>query len=233
MVAEGAVAGEVKVAVASNFTVTAERLAAAFTARTGDEAVLSFGASGALYTQIAQGAPFEVLLSADGARPRMAIENGFAVGGTRQTYAIGALVLYAPGLDLTSGFGVLKADAFAHLAVADPTTSPYGAAADFALAALGLKGPLADRLVVGENIGQTLQFIESGNAELGFVALAQVMDQDKAHVWVVPRSLYRPIAQDAVLLNPGADNAVAKAFLDFLKSDEARTIIGASGYELP
>ena len=147
MVAEGAVAGEVKVAVASNFTVTAERLAAAFTARTGDEAVLSFGASGALYTQIAQGAPFEVLLSADGARPRMAIENGFAVGGTRQTYAIGALVLYAPGLDLTSGFGVLKADAFAHLAVADPTTSPSGAAADFALAALGLKGPLADRLV--------------------------------------------------------------------------------------
>lgn len=225
-------AGEVSVAVAANFTEVAERLAVDFKRETGDDLVLSFGASGALYAQITQGAPFEVFLSADAARPKKAVEDGLGLVGTTFTYAVGKLSLYAPGIDVSAGEQVLQAGGFDHLAIADPVAAPYGAAAVEVLMALGVYDAVAPRLVTGQNIVHTLQFVESGNAELGFVALSQVMAKDAASVWLVPENLYSPILQDAVLLRTGEDNPVARAFLDYLRGDEAAAIIRSAGYEV-
>lgn len=225
-------AAEVSVAVAANFTRPAEELGAAFTTATGDTVVFSFGATGQLYTQISQGAPFEVFLSADNKRPSQAVSEGLAVEGTVFTYAVGKLVLYGPGLDLADGAGVLEAAGFEHLAIADPNTAPYGAAALEALDALGLAEALAGKQVVGESITQTLQFVESGNAELGLVALSQVVDRPASETWLVPAGLYAPIRQDAVLLETGESNPAALAFLDFLRTPAAQTIITRYGYEV-
>jgi molybdate transport system substrate-binding protein len=226
-----AAAAEVKVAVAANFAAAAEELALAFTALTGDKLVLSSGATGALYTQISQGAPFEVFLAADDQRPQQAVDEGLAVAGTVFTYATGTLVLYSPTLDLSSGIKLLQSGAFDHLAIADPETAPYGAAAVSALHVLGIFDALTAKLVIGESIAQTLLFIESGSAELGFVALSQVIEQPEARRWPVPPGLYRPIEQDAVLLKPGEANPAAAAFLAFLEGGEARSIIERHGYE--
>lgn len=226
-------AAEIHVAVAANFTKPAEALGNAFTAKTGDSVTFSFGASGALYTQIAQGAPFEVFLSADDKRPAQAVRDGLGVEGSVFTYAVGTVVLYAPGIDLTDGKAILAAGAYKHLSIADAKTAPYGAAAIETLEKLGLTDATSSKLVVGENISQTLQFIDSGNAELGFVALSQVVDKPTSAVWRVPADLHAPILQDAVLLKTGADNPAAKAFLDFLRSDEGKAIIEKFGYTLP
>lgn len=226
-----AAAAEVSVAVAANFTRPAEELGAAFTARTGDRVVFSFGATGGLYAQISQGAPFEVLLAADAVRPALAVSEGLGVPGSVFTYAVGRLALYGPQADLSDGVAVLRAGAFRYLAIAQPKSAPYGAAALETLAALGLIEALTPKLVTGESISQTLQFVDSGNAELGFVALSQVIDKPATQVWRVPGALYQPIAQDAVLLETGADNPVAQAFLDFLKSAEGKAIIARYGYE--
>lgn len=223
-------AAEVRAAVAANFTKPAEAIAKAFTASTGDTVTFSFGATGALYTQISQGAPFEVFLSADNKRPAQAVADGFGVEGTVFTYAVGKVVLYSPSLDLTDGSAVLASGAFQHLAVADPRTAPYGAAAIEVIGKLGLTEALAPRQVTGENITQTLQFVDSGNAELGFVALSQVIDKPAPQVWRVPAEDYAPILQDAVLLEPGETNPAAQAFLDFLKSADAKAIIEQFGY---
>lgn len=225
-----AAAATVSVAVAANFTAVAEQLAADFAARTGDEVVLSFGATGALYTQISQGAPFEVFLAADDQRPLRAVDEGFGVAGTVFTYAVGRVVLYGPGLDLADGKAVLAANAFQHLAIAAPEVAPYGAAAVESLKALGLYDAVQSKIVTGENISQTLQFVETGNAELGFVAASQVIG--KADVWVVPADLHAPIRQDAVLLKTGETNPAARAFLDYLKSPEAVAMIEAAGYSV-
>ncbi|WP_055046282.1 molybdate ABC transporter substrate-binding protein [Devosia sp. A16] len=227
-----AFAADVSAAVAANFTKPAEELGAAFTAQSGDSVTFSFGASGALYTQISQGAPFEVFLSADDKRPAQAVKEGFGVDGTVFTYAVGKVVLYSPLLDLTDGAAVLKANAFQHLSVADPKTAPYGAAAMETLDKLGLTEALSGKIVTGENISQALQFIDSANAELGFVALSQVIDKPGREVWHVPAEDYTPILQDAVLLKPGETDPAAAAFLEFLKSDEARAIIEKYGYEV-
>ena len=227
-----AAAAEVSVAVAANFTKPAEELGAAFTAKTGDNVVFSFGATGGLYTQISQGAPFEVLLAADNKRPSLAVTEGLGVAGTVFTYAVGKLALYSPTLDLTDGAAVLTAGNFQHIAIADPATAPYGAAAVEAIEKLGLSAALEPKKVTGENISQTLQFIESGNAELGFVALSQVAGKPAAQVWPVPAEDHGPILQDAVLLKAGEDNPAARAFLAFLRSEEARAIIEAYGYEM-
>lgn len=227
-----AFAADVSAAVAANFTKPAEELGAAFTAQSGDSVTFSFGASGALYTQISQGAPFEVFLSADDKRPAQAVKEGFGVEGTVFTYAVGKVVLYSPLLDLTDGAAVLKANAFQHLSVADPKTAPYGAAAMETLDKLGLTEALSGKIVTGENISQALQFIDSANAELGFVALSQVIDKPAPQVWRVPAQDYSPILQDAVLLKPGEADPAAAAFLEFLKSDEARAIIEKYGYEV-
>ena len=221
-------ADSVSVAVAANFTKVAEALAPLFKAETGHDVIYSFGATGQLYTQITQGAPFEVFLSADNNRPARAVADGFGVEGSVFTYAIGSLALYSTSIDLGDGKTVLEAGDFDRIAIADPVTAPYGRAAQEAIEALGLTEAITPRLVTGENITQTLQFVESGNAELGFVAASQVVG--KSGVWIVPADLYGPIRQDAVLLRIGEDNPAASAFLDFLRSDTAVAVIEASGY---
>lgn len=225
-------AAGLSVAVAANFTVPAEEIARDFTAATGNEVALSFGSTGTLYTQATQGAPFEVFLSADNTRPEQAVKDGIGVDGTVFTYAVGTLVLYSPSLDLSDGEAVLAAGAFNHIAIADPATAPYGAAAVQTLDRLGLAESLASKEVVGENVTQTQQFIVSGNAELGFLALSQVAGKPPSQVWTVPADLYSPILQDAVLLQPGADDAVARQFIDYLKGPEARSVIEKYGYAL-
>ncbi|MBE0580965.1 molybdate ABC transporter substrate-binding protein [Devosia sp.] len=218
----------VHVAVAANFTAVAEQLAPLFMAETGHDVSYSFGATGLLYTQISQGAPFEVLLAADAERPRRAVAEGLGVAGTVFTYAIGALALYSTSLDLSDGKGVLEAGDFDKVAIADPATAPYGRAAQETIEALGLTDAITPKLVTGESISQTLQFVESGNAEIGFVAASQVVG--KSGVWLVPADLHEPIRQDAVLLKAGEANPAATAFLDFLRSDAAVAVIEASGY---
>jgi molybdate transport system substrate-binding protein len=227
-----AFAAETAVAVAANFTKPAEEIAAAFNAKTGDSVVLSFGATGALYTQITQAAPFTVFLSADDKRPTQAVTEGLGVDGTVFTYAVGRSALYSPTVDVTDGEAVLKANAFQHIAIADPKAAPYGAAAMEVLGKLGLADVVSAKIVTGENITQTQQFIDSGNAELGFVALSQVIGKPAAQVWLVPADYYSPIRQDAVLLQTGEHDAVATAFLEFLKGDEAKAIIENYGYGL-
>ena len=225
-----ALAETAHVAVAANFTAAAEKLAEMFEAETGHDLNLSFGATGGLYTQISQAAPFDVFLAADTERPERAIAEGFGVVGTFFVYAEGRLALYAPGRDARLGEALLDGE-FEKLAIADPGAAPYGAAAVETLTALGLYEAIEARLVMGENISQTLQFVESGNAEMGFVAASQVIG--KSDVWLVPAELHAPIAQGAVLLKEGEDNAAAVAFLDFLRSDGAVAVIEAAGYAVP
>ena len=224
-------ADSVSVAVAANFTKVAEDLAPLFTAETGHEVRYSFGATGQLYTQISQGAPFEVFLAADDERPSKAVSDGLAVDGTVFTYAVGALALYSTSLDLSDGKAVLEDGGYDKLAIADPATAPYGRAAMEALDALGLTAAVTPRLVTGQNISQTLQFVETGNAELGFVAASQVVG--KSSVWIVPAELHEPIRQDAVLLKLGEANPAARAYLAFLRSERALAVITAAGYAAP
>lgn len=222
---------EVTVAVAANFTATAKRIAAAFAAGSEHVAVLSFGSTGKLYTQIAHGAPYDVFLAADQARPQKAIDEGLAVADSRYTYASGKLVLYSTDAALVDDEGnVLHSTRFARLAIANPDTAPYGSAAIEVLQALGVHDKVADRLVRGDNIAQTLQFVATKNAQLGFVALAQIIETRGGSRWIVPEGLYTPVRQDAVLLARGASNPAARAFMEFLKSETARDIIRAFGY---
>lgn len=221
-------AEHVAVAVAANFAAVAEDLAPLFRAETGHEVTFSFGATGLLFAQISQGAPFEVLLAGDDVRPHQAVMAGLGVEESVFTYAIGALTLYSTTLELTDGPAVLQQDGIGKIAIADPETAPYGRAAMEALSALGLLDQVMPRLVTGENISQTLQFIETGNAGLGFVAASQVLY--RVNVWLVPDDLHAPIRQDAVLLVTGADNPAALAFMQFLGGKTARQVIEAAGY---
>jgi molybdate transport system substrate-binding protein len=227
-------AEETQVAVAANFTAPAKLIAAEFEKETGHKAVLAFGATGKLYAQIKNGAPFEVLLAADDRTPAKLEEEGMAVRDSRFTYAVGRLVLWSARPDLVDEEGeVLEKGDFKHLAIANPKTAPYGAAAIETLTALKLLEAVTPKLVQGENIAQTHQFVVSGNAELGFVALSQVWKDGKltsGSAWVVPEALHTPIRQDAVLLNSGGGNAAAVAWLDFLKGEKAREVIHAFGY---
>lgn len=228
-----ALAADTQVAVAANFTEPAKAIAAAFKAKTGHTATLSFGASGQFYTQMAHGAPYEVFLSADADRPKKAEDEGLAVKGTRYTYAFGRLALYSktPGLVDAKG-AVLKSDRFAKLAIADPTAAPYGAAAIQAMRKLGVYDALAPRIVKGASITQAYQYVATGNAELGFVALSQVIDEPGGSRWVVPAADHAPIEQQAVLLKTGEKNPAARAFVTFLKSPAAIAIIKRYGYEV-
>lgn len=224
----------VSVAVAANFSAPAKALAAIFQASTGHEARLSFGASGAFYTQIKNGAPFDVFLSADDERPRRLEQEGDAVPGTRFTYAMGQLVLWSakPGFVDDQG-AVLKNGAFDKLAIANPRLAPYGAAAMQTLEKLGLAAALQPRLVTGESIGQTYNFVATGNAELGFVALSQVLEGGQlkgGSAWVVPAQHHAPIVQQAVLLKRAADNPAAKAWMALLHSAGAKDLIRTHGY---
>lgn len=225
-------AAQANVAVAANFTEAAREIAAAFKARTGDEAVLSFGSSGQLYTQITQDAPYQIMLSADDERPRKAIDDGFGVPGSRFTYAIGKLVLWSRTPGLVIGPDTLRAGTFAKLSIANPAAAPYGGAAVETLKALKLYDLLQPKIVQGNSIAQAFQFIETGNAELGFVALSQLAGNATGSRWMVPQELYTPIRQDAVLLKKGAANPAATGFMAFLKGPEASATIERYGYVL-
>ncbi len=232
LVAAPAQAADVPVAVAANFTEPAKEIAAAFHAATGDTAVLSFGSSGQFYTQISHGAPYQVFLSADVERARKAEADGYAAPGSRFTYATGTLVLYSATPGLVDGRGeVLRhADRFAKLAIADPATAPYGQAAVETLTRLGVYAALKPRLVQGASITQAYQFAATGAAQLGFVALSQVIATPGGSRWVVPERLHAPIDQGAVLLKTGEANPAARKFLAFLKGPQAKAIIRKFGY---
>ena len=228
--AHPATAAQTNVAVAANFTDAAKEIAAAFKGKTGDEAVLSFGATGQLYTQMTQAAPFEILLSADDERPRKAVADGLAVAGSPFTYAIGKLVLWSKSPGLVKGEETLKDATFAKLSICNPQAAPYGEAAVETMRSLKLEDALKPKLVVGANISQAFQFVDSRNAELGFVALSQLTGKSEGSRWLVPQEFYKPIRQDAVLLNKGANNPAAVGFLQFLKGPEAHAIIEKYGY---
>ncbi|SAL55967.1 molybdate ABC transporter substrate-binding protein [Caballeronia humi] len=234
--ASAAFAGEVQVAVAANFTAPVQAIAADFEKDTGNKVVASFGATGQFYAQIKNGAPFEVFLAADDTTPAKLETEGMTVPGSRFTYATGALALWSAKEGYVDANGdVLKKNAYNHLAIANPKTAPYGLAATQALDKLGLTQAVASKIVEGQNISQAQQFIATGNAELGFVALSQIYKDGKitsGSAWVVPASLHEPIKQDAVILNKGKDNPVAKQFSDYLKGPKAAAVIKSYGYTL-
>lgn len=224
-------AAETLVAVAANFAAPAEALADAFTKATGYSTKYSFGATGQLYTQITQGAPFEIFLAADNIHPARIEAEGLAVPGSRFTYSVGRLVLWSADPEMIDERGeVLKSGHFNRLAIANPETAPYGAAAVEVLKALGVFEMVQPKIVQGSNITQTDQFVATGNAQLGFVALAQIIMNDDGSRWVVPDDLHAPLIQDAVLLKKGEANEAALAYLRFLRSSEALAIIRRYGY---
>ncbi|MFA5984606.1 MAG: molybdate ABC transporter substrate-binding protein [Methylococcaceae bacterium] len=225
------------VAVAANFTKPMNEIAEAFEKATGHHAKLAFGSSGKFVAQLENGAPFEIFLSADDKNPVKLEQSGLTVAGSRFTYAIGKLVLWSSTPNFVDQQGkVLSTGKFKHLAIADPKLAPYGAAAIATLKTLGLQEQLQPLLVQGENIAQTHQFVSTGNAELGFVALSQVFENDKISTgsgWIVPENLHEPILQDAVLMKTGAENPAALALLTFMKTAPSLAIIEKFGYALP
>ena len=227
-------AAVVPVAVAANFTEPAKEIAAAFKRATGDEAVLSFGASGQFYMQITRGAPYQVFLSADVERAQKAEQDGVGVPGSRFVYATGSLVLYSrtPGLVDDGGAVLRRPDAFQKIAIADPASAPYGSAAIQAMTGLGVYKTLKPKVVQGASITQAYQFTATGAAELGFVALSQVIDVPGGSRWVVPETLHKPIDQGAILLFAGDKNPAARKFLAFLRGPEAKAIIRRYGYRV-
>ncbi|NMG33737.1 molybdate ABC transporter substrate-binding protein [Azoarcus sp. TTM-91] len=229
-------AAEVQIAVAANFTAPIKEIAAEFEKDTGHKVVASFGPTGGFYTQIKNGAPFEVFFAADDTTPEKLEKEGDTVAGSRWTYAVGKLVLWSatPGYVDDKG-EVLKKNEFKHLSIGNPKTAPYGLAGIQAMEKLGLAEAIKPKLVEGSNITQAYQFVATGNAELGFVALSQVYKDGKitgGSAWIVPANLYEPIKQDAVILSKGKDNPAAKALADYLKGPKAIAVIKAYGYDL-
>lgn len=229
-------ADTIQVAVAANFTAPMKEIITAFEQQTGHVVKAAYGSTGKFYAQISNGAPFEALLAADETTPVKLVEDGLAFDDSRFTYAVGSLVLWSS----TEGFvdpegKVLAAGDFNKLSIANPKVAPYGAAAIEVLNGLGLLAQIEPKFVTGENIAQTYQFVGTGNAELGFVALSQVMKDGEitaGSAWIVPGELHTPIRQDAVILNPGKDKAAVADLLDYLKGDQAQSIIRSFGYEI-
>ncbi|AKK00895.1 molybdate ABC transporter substrate-binding protein [Pseudomonas sp. MS646] len=228
-------ADEVQVAVAANFTAPIQAMAADFEKDTGHKLVAAYGATGQFYTQIKNGAPFEVFLAADDTTPAKLESEGDTVKGSRFTYAIGTLALWSAKDGYVDAKGqVLKDNAFQHLSIANPKAAPYGLAATQVLDKLGLTAQVKGKIVEGQNITQAYQFVSTGNAELGFVALSQIYKDGKVtggSAWIVPAELHDPIKQDAVILSKGRDNPAAAALVDYLKGPKAAAIIQAYGYQ--
>ena len=227
-------AAEVLVAVAANFAAPMQKIAPLFEKDTGHKVILSFGATGSFYAQIKNGGPFQILLSADDETPLKLEKEGLGIVGSRFTYATGKLVLWSkqPGKVDDAGH-ILKTGDFQRLALANPKLSPYGMAAHATLTKLGLLQTVQAKIVQGDNIAQTYQFVFTENAQLGFVALSQVFADGKiaqGSAWVVPSHLHSPLQQDALLLNAGKNNPAAQALMNYLKSDKAKNIIKAYGY---
>jgi molybdate transport system substrate-binding protein len=223
-------AAEVKVAVAANFTEAVKEIGALFEKASGHKAVFSFGPTGGLYNQITQAAPFEVFLAADQATLAKAIKEGHAVEGSAFTYATGKLVLFSKTHGLTLGAQALKDGKFTRIAIANPKTAPYGSAAVEVMEKLGVYAALKDKIAQGNTIAQTYQFVDTANAEIGFVAFAQIALKPGGSRWIVPGNMHKTIAQDAVLLKTGANNEAARAFVAFLKGPAARKVIEKYGY---
>ena len=229
-------AAEVSVAVAANFAAPMQKIAQAFEQDTGHKAVLSFGSTGMLYAQIRNGAPYQILLSADAEAPNKLEKEGLGVPGSRFTYATGSLVLWSkqPGFVDDKG-DVLRTAKFQRIAMANPKLAPYGAAAMETISKLGLQQQLQARIVQGDNIAQTYQFVATENAQLGFVALSQVFVDGKmaqGSSWIVPASAHAPIRQDAILLAKGQDSAAAAALMQYVRGERAKSLIRSYGYEL-
>jgi molybdate transport system substrate-binding protein len=233
LAATPALALETQVAVAANFTDPAKEIAAAFKTATGHTAVLTFGSTGQFYAQILAGAPFQVFLSADAERPAAAEKAGLTVPGSRFTYAVGRLVLFSrtPGLVDPEG-KVLSSSRFKALAICDPAVTVYGEAAVETMKSLGVYDRLQPRMVQGATVTQAYQFVDTGVAEIGFVALSQVIGRDGGSRWLVPEALHKPIDQQAILLRGAQSNPAAMAFIAFLKGPAARAIIRRYGYEV-
>jgi molybdate transport system substrate-binding protein len=229
-------AAEVSVAVASNFAQPLKMIAAEFEKDTGHKLNITPGATGKFYAQIINGAPFEVLLAADDETPAKLEKEGKAVAGTRFTYATGRLVLWSPKEGVVDDKGaILKSGTFQYLAIANSKVAPYGMAAMQTMQKLGVLTLLEPKIVQGENIAQTQQFVSTGNVQLGFLALSQVYENGKlkaGSAWIVPQNLHDPLKQDVVLLNAGKNSAAAAALLDYLKSEKAKKIITSFGYQL-
>jgi molybdate transport system substrate-binding protein len=229
-------ADEVQVAVAANFAAPMKEIAARFEQDTGHKVLSTVGATGKFYAQIKNGAPFDILLAADDETPAKLEKEGAAVPNTRFTYAIGKLVLWSaqPGLVDDKG-EVLNKSSFEHLSIANPKLAPYGAAAVETMQKLNVYRALESKFVVGESLAQAHQFIVSGAAPLGFVAMSQVYEGGKlksGSAWVVPANLYSPIRQDAVALETGKGKPAVDAFLRYLKGDKAKAVIRSFGYDL-
>jgi len=229
-------ADEVQVAVAANFTAPIQAIAKDFEKDTGHKLVAAYGATGQFYAQIKNGAPFEVFLAADDSTPKKLEEEKEIVPGSRFTYATGTLALWSakPGYVDDKG-EVLKKNQFQHLSIANPKAAPYGLAATQVLDKLKLTEATKAKIVEGQNITQAYQFVSTGNAELGFVALSQIYKDGKVEsgsAWIVPANLHEPILQDAVILNKGKDNPAAKALVDYLKGPKAAAVIKSYGYEI-
>uniref|UniRef100_D5X3P4 Molybdenum ABC transporter, periplasmic molybdate-binding protein n=1 Tax=Thiomonas intermedia (strain K12) TaxID=75379 RepID=D5X3P4_THIK1 len=232
--AASAQAETLTVAVAANFKKPAEEIGAAFKAKTGDEVKYAFGATGQFAAQIRNGAPFDILLAADDTTAPALAKDGLALASSNFVYARGTLVLYSTMLPVKEqGEQILRKGDFAHVSIANPKTAPYGTAAIEAMKKMGVYDALKPKIVEGSNIGQTFDFVATGNAQAGFVALSQAIGAGKGQWWVVPQADYAPIDQSAILLKPGENKAVAKAYLDFLRGPEARTVIEKYGYTIP
>ena len=222
-------------AVASNFSAPMQKIAQAFEQETGHKAILSFGSTGNFYAQIKNGAPFEVLLAADDETPRKIEKEGLGLAASRFTYAVGTLVLWSrqPGLVDDKG-SILQSGRFERIALANPKLAPYGAAAIETLNRMGVLPTVQPKVVQGDNMSQAYQFVATGNAQLGFLALSQVMTDGKitqGSAWLVPDSLHTPIQQDAILLSKGAANPAATALMNFLRTERAKAVMRAYGYK--
>ncbi len=237
LISAPASAGEVRAAVASNFAAPMERIVALFEKESGHQVKVSLGSSGKLYSQIKGGAPFDVLLAADETIPKQLLQEKLAVAGSRFVYATGRMVLWSAQSGFVDEKGVvLNIGNFNRLAIADPKLAPYGMAAKETLERLVMWNAMQRKLVKGENITQTYQFVATENAELGFVALSQIMRDGKVTAgswWLVPSDMHKPIRQSAVLLSEAKDTTAAQAFLAFLKSDKAKKVMRSFGYEMP
>ena len=232
LIAGTAQAGQTYVAVADNFTNPSREIAALFKQKTGHDAILIFGVSGALFAQILYDAPFQVFLSADQDRPMSIVDGGYGVPESRFTYAIGKVVLWSRLVDVTKGDEVLRAGQFSSVAISNPIVAPYGRAATEAMKSLGVYDMLKTKIVRRPSASHVYQYVDEKRADVGFVALSYLFGVSAGTRWVVPQDLYTPIRQDAVLLKKGMNDEASKAFLAFLRGPEARAVIEKYGYSL-
>ncbi len=230
-----ALAEDALIAVAANYAGAVSAVADAFAKDTGHSVQIATGATGKLFAQIKEGAPFAVMLSADARTPARIEAEGFGVAGTRFTYAVGKLTLWSHDADRIGADprAALVAKDTLYIAIANPDLAPYGIAARETLQAMGLWDALQAKIVMGQNVGQTFSLVDSGAAQVGFVATSGVQIPGvvaKGSHYDIPQEMFAPIRQDAILLKPGKDNPAARAFLDYLRGDTAKAIAQSYGY---